>query len=104
MMTANENIAPHIQRVTGYGNLEAIEQMLEGFSAQEVAFHGIRKEASVYRIAREGVAPNCPDVNPPGSFWTAGRRVFFGGDPNDPMSMYDTSFFHYAHAKSLRED
>lgn len=103
-MSSNESIAPHIQRYTGFENQADIEQLLNGFASQQIAVHGIRKEASIDRVAETGVEPNCPDVYPTGSFWTSGNRVFFSGDPEDPMSTFDTSFFHYAHAKSRQSD
>lgn len=90
-----------ITRITEHDSPEELELLLKHFFKQEVAMHGIHDERSIGNIAVHGVWPNCPDVTPQASFWTSRERMFFSGDPVVDGNTLDTSFFHWAHSRSI---
>ncbi len=98
----SDTLGQQVADITGYESIAELDRLMDSLAEQGIAMHGIRTEQSIGKIAVNGILPNCPDVYPPASFWTSGRRIFFSNSNENPVNTFDTSFFHWSHSKNTR--
>ncbi|MDD4319581.1 MAG: hypothetical protein PHW10_04645 [Candidatus Peribacteraceae bacterium] len=61
--------------------------------------HGIKREAYVSAIRKEGIKPLTPEGSHPdgSSYWTSGKEIFGQGNARG-VNTFDTTFFDYGHS------
>lgn len=85
---------------------EEVFDVIENIDTKGYLVHGIKDETDYGDVKEHGILPLTPEGvhiggGGSGSFWTSGVRVFHEGKENfTGMSTYDTSFFHWAHARN----
>ncbi len=93
---------------------ERVLDVIENLSLRGYLVHGVKDEDDFRRVQVEGISPLTPEGNGlttkgdeahgHGSFWTSGVRVFHSGKEDfTGWASYDTSFFHWAHARGVPE-
>jgi hypothetical protein len=74
-----------------------VERLIKGLREGGHYVHGIKEVKLKPKILESGILPLTPEGR--ASYWTTGRSVFGYLVGKDKLQSYDTTFFHYAHAR-----